>query len=1133
MTTKPHSQPNDIYLSNSTALSLYLSQKNNTAPLVVLCNDAKQCSELAANLKYLSSDTPIYQLPDYETLAYDHISPHEDIISARIATLSNLSQLKSGIILITPISAMQLLAPTNYILGHNINISVDDKFNIKDFSSRLIQSGYIKSEQVMHHGEFAVRGNVFDLFPMGTEAPVRIELFDDIIESLRYFDPDTQLSIEKIQQIKILPAKEFPLDENGINLFRQNWRSQFTGNPTQNNIYQAVSQGMQAPGIEYYLPLFFTELNNIFAYLPQNSTVIHSDKFHTILEEQQLLIQERYEQLSHDITRPICKVEQLFLNATQFFTELKQWNTIVFRDYLHKNTQNIGFDKLPTCNFNTDKQSLENLNTLLKNNKAIISTDGWGRLDRIKEKLTSLGFASIDCNDWQECNSNQAKLITTVSPLINGIITDQYSIITENDLYGVIPKQKSKYKTIDPNLVIKDLCELKVGDLVTHLDHGVGKYLGLKYIETANNAAEYLEIEYANNDKVYVPVNQLNKINHYTFKHNNNATLHELGNKKWNSQKSKALKKIQDVAAELLELYSKRKLQKGFAFPKPTIEFEDFRNDFPFQETNDQSTTITQVILDMTSDRPMDRLICGDVGFGKTEIAMQAACLAVLGGKQVVMLTPTTLLCEQHFTNFKNRFAKTPIRIASLSRFKTVKEAKQIIEDCKAGKIDIVIGTHKVLSDELKLPKLGLLIIDEEHAFGVKQKERIKQFRTHVDVLAMTATPLPRTLNLSLAKLRDLSLITTPPARRLAVKTFVREFNKGLIQEAVHRELQRGGQVYFLHNDVASMPAMLHQLEELLPFAKIQVAHGQMPERQLEKVMSDFYQLKFNVLLCSTIIESGIDIPTANTIIINKANNFGIAQLHQLRGRVGRSHHQAYAYLLTQEGQKLKRDAKQRLEALEQLQDLGSGFMLANHDLEIRGAGELLGDEQSGHMHAIGFSLYMDMLDAAIKKLKRREKQEDQTVDLDVTESTTPAQCELPISMLFTKETIPDIGIRLNLYKRLSNCETIEQVNELRHEVMDRFGKLPTETENLFKAAILALQLKAMGIKKIIVGSTYAKIYFGPRPSIDTIKLIQLIQTQSNKYQLEKQTILKFKLQDQTYLELFNEIESVLNLIKC
>jgi transcription-repair coupling factor (superfamily II helicase) len=1123
---------NDILLGNNTALSFYLSTQHQR-PIVLLCDDPKQCTEVYTNLKYLTPDHTIYRLPDYETLAYDHISPHEDIISERIAALSNISQLKSGVILLTPISAMQLLAPTEYLLAKNIDIKLNDEFNISNFATKLTQSGYIRTEQVMQHGEFAIRGNVFDLFPMGNDKPLRIELFDNNIESLRFFDPDSQLSTNKISELKILPAKEFPLDELGINNFRQNWRTNFSGNPTQSNIYQAISQGMQAPGIEYYLPLFFNKLDNIFSYLPANSIILHSDNFHTILDEQYKLIQERYIQLSHDISRPICQVGQIFLNSTQFFTELGKQETVVFRNNMHKHTKNIGFNPLPICNFNTDKKSLDNLYNIINNHKTIITTDGWGRLDRIKTKLTNLGLNSHDCNDWQQCIFSEDKLITTVAPMLSGILTNEFAIITENDLYGIIPKQQSKYKTIDPNLVIKDLCELKIGDLVTHLDHGVGKYLGLKYIETSSHAAEYLELEYANNDKVFVPVNQLNKINHYTFKHNNNYILHELGNKKWDSQKSKALKKIQDVAAELLELYSKRKMQQGFAFRKPTAEFDEFRADFPFQETEDQSTAITQVILDMTSDRPMDRLICGDVGFGKTEIAMQASCLAVLGSKQVIILTPTTLLCEQHYINFKNRFAKMAIRIESISRFKTAKEAKEIIQEAKLGKIDILIGTHKVLNEDLKLPNLGLLIIDEEHAFGVKQKERIKQFRTNVDVLAMTATPLPRTLNLSLAKLRDLSLITTPPARRLAVKTFVREFNDGLIQEAVHRELQRGGQVYFLHNDVASMPAMLHKLEELLPFAKIQIANGQMPERQLEKVMNDFYQQKFNVLLCSTIIESGIDVPTANTIIINKAINFGIAQLHQLRGRVGRSHHQAYAYLLTQEGQKLKQDAKQRLEALEQLQDLGSGFLLANHDLEIRGAGELLGDEQSGHMHAIGFSLYMEMLDAAIKKLKKKARNDAEGTDFSATESTTPAQCELPISMLFTKETIPDIGIRLSLYKRLSNCDAVDKINELRHEVMDRFGKLSVETENLFHAAILALKLKSMGIKKIIVGKSYGKLYFGPKPNIDTMKLIKLIQTQSDKFQLEQQTILKFKLKDESYAALFSEINVVLELIKC
>lgn len=1117
----PKIKPSDTRLNwgnlHGSALSLAIANHamGTKAPILVVTKDLHSAHDLKRELNfYANNGIAILDFPDNETLAYDSFSPHDDLVSERLKALYQIPSLASGIIIAALPSLMQRLAPKDYIQTHSFIIETGHRFNLTNLAKQLSTNGYHSVDQVLQHGEFAIRGSIIDLFPMGSNLPYRIELLDDEVETIRSFDPDSQRSHEKTNEIRLLPAHEYPLTDQSITLFRQQWREKFDVNPNNCPLYNSISAGEHAAGIEYYLPLFFEETMHFFDYLPNNAQIIFTTELKTTLQQFNEAINERYEQMRHDITRPICKPNELYISEQDFFN--------VIKPFLQVHTQSMHLiEKQGNINFNSSAIIDFEINSKLKHpfakikefietydGKLLFTAESLGRQETLLDALKQNDIKITLKTSWDDFLTAGDSINLCVAPIDNGLNINNPNImlITEAQLYGqhVMQRRLRKQSSQDPNTIIRNLIELKPGAAVVHIEYGIGRYKGLDIIKTAGIEAEYLTIEYAAGDKIYVPITNLNLISRYTGRDSDHAPLQRLGNSQWEKNKRKTLEKIRDVAAELLDVYSKRKATPGHAFPPPDENVQKFRHDFTFEETPDQTQAINAVIRDMTSEHSMDRLVCGDVGFGKTEVAMQAAFLAAYNGKQAAILVPTTLLANQHTENFKDRFANWPIKIAELTRMQSKKQQDETIAALKKGSIDIVIGTHKLLNTNIEYKDLGLLVIDEEQRFGVKQKEKVMAMRSHIDILTLTATPIPRTLNMALSGTRDISIIATPPAKRLAIKTFVNETNKQVMREAIYREILRGGQIYFIHNDIASQEATKQKILEIAPQAKIAIAHGQMRERQLEQVMSDFYHQKFNILLCTTIIESGIDVPSANTIIINKADHFGLSQLHQLRGRVGRSHRQAYAYLLVQDKKAITKDAAKRLDAISELEDLGAGFMLANHDLEIRGAGNILGEEQSGNIEAMGFSLYMELLEEAVNAIKSGKKP---SFDLHTQQGP---EIDLHISTLIPESLIHDIGTRLTLYKRLSSCKTNKEIAELKEEMIDRFGLLPEPMQNLLEIASLKLVAGKIGIKKIDVGNEYGYIDFIDKPNIDPLKIIDLVQKFSRQYQLQGSTRLRF-----------------------
>lgn len=1105
--------------------------------LLVITPDALQSNRLARELEFFGAEKwPVYTFPDWEILPYDHFSPHPDIISERMATLYQLPRLSKGILFASISTLMHRLVPQDYLEAYSFVIQRGQKINLENFKLTLEKSGYRFVSQVMAHGEYAVRGSILDVFPMGSDEPYRIDLFDEEVDTLRTFDPETQRTSEIIAEVRLLPAHEFPLTESAITQFRQNWREHFQGNPLKSSLYESISRGEAAVGIEYYLPLFFTQTQTLFDYLPSQSQIITiGDTYHAanrFWEE----INERYEQLRHDITRPILPPTELFQPTDNFFGELKK-----FPQYQLQTTappekaasMNYPSQSPPTFQIDHSvKQPLQPVAVYLMetNKRVLFCAETEGRLEVLTSLLNNISVSPKFYASWSDFLNDISPIGITVAPLEQGLLLEDPTIalITESQLFGpqVMQRRLRKHPERTADAIVRDLTELKIGMPVVHLDHGVGRYLGLQTIQTGEHEAEYLVLEYYDNAKLYVPISSLHLINRYTGASVENAPLHKLGSGQWEKIRRKAREKIRDVAAELLHIYARRAAQVGFSFQAPDEHYAAFAASFAFETTPDQQKTIDSVIDDMTSSRCMDRVVCGDVGFGKTEVAMRAAFLATQSNKQVAVLVPTTLLAEQHWHTFQDRFAKWPIRIEALSRFRTKKEQLKILADVAEGKVDIVIGTHKLLQPAIKFSSLGLLIVDEEHRFGVVQKERIKALRAQVDLLTLTATPIPRTLNMALASIRDLSIIATPPAKRLSVKTFVREYRDALIREAVMRETLRGGQVYFLHNEVESIERVAAELQKLLPEARIGIAHGQMRESKLEHIMADFYHQRFNVLLCTTIIESGIDIPTANTMIIRRADRFGLAQLHQLRGRVGRSHHQAYAYLLTPPPDVLTADAKKRLLAIESLEDLGSGFLLATQDLEIRGAGELLGDEQSGHIQELGFSLYTAMLEETVEALKAGK---DPLLDKPL---QTGTEIDFKIASLIPEDYLPDTQMRLVLYKRIANAKDKNTLDDLKAEMIDRFGLLPIQTQNLFQITTLKLLAEPLGINKLHVNGDKCVLEFSPDPAINMLALITLIQKEPQRYKLNGTEKLHFVVKGETLEEKIKDVGSLLQRLR-
>ncbi|HDR1435698.1 TPA: transcription-repair coupling factor [Pasteurella multocida] len=1079
---------------------------------VVVTADTRSAVRLEKVLAQFSS-LPVTFFPDWETLPYDAFSPHQDIISSRLSALSQLQHCQKGIVILPISTLMQRLCPPTFLHHNLLLVKKGDRLQINKLRLQLESAGYRAVEQVLEHGEYAVRGALLDLFPMGSAVPFRLDFFDDEIDSIRTFDVDTQRTLEEIQAINLLPAHEFPTDEKGIEFFRTQFRETFGEiRRDPEHIYQQVSKGTLISGIEYWQPLFFEQMASLFDYLPKNTLWLDVGD----IQEQGTRFyqdaEQRYESRKVDPMRPLLPPDRLWLRLEEINRILKQYPRISFKlDKVRSSARqkNLAVQPLPTLAIQSQhKEPLQQLRQFSEQfkGKIVFSVESEGRRETLLDLLSPL---KIKPQKLTALSNISEKFNVLISGLENGFIIDKdqpVAVMTETELLGERVQQRSrdKRKSVNPDTLIRNLAELKIGQPVVHLDHGVGRYAGLVTLENGGITAEYLLLNYANESKLYVPVSSLHLISRYVGGADETAPLHKLGSDAWVRARQKAAEKIRDVAAELLDVYAQREAQKGFAFHYDREAFQQFAATFPFEETVDQEMAINAVIADMCQAKAMDRLVCGDVGFGKTEVAMRAAFLAVMNHKQVAVLVPTTLLAQQHFENFKDRFANLPINVEVLSRFKTAKEQKVVLQNLAEGKVDILIGTHKLIQSDVQFKDLGLLVIDEEHRFGVRQKERIKQLRANIDILTLTATPIPRTLNMAMHGIRDLSIISTPPARRLTIKTFVKQSDESVIREAILREILRGGQVYYLHNDVASIENCAEKLRTLVPEARVTIGHGQMRERELERVMSDFYHQRFNVLVCSTIIETGIDVPTANTIIIERADNFGLAQLHQLRGRVGRSHHQAYAYLLTPPIKAMTKDAQKRLEALESLDNLGAGFILATHDLEIRGAGELLGSEQSGQIESIGFSLYMDLLESAVNALKAgREPSLEELTQQQV-------EIDLRLPALLPEDYLGDVNIRLSFYKRIAGAENKPELDELKVELIDRFGRLPEATTSLFRIAELRQLAKKIQIQKIDANAQGGFIEFASNADLDPMKFLQLIQTEPSVYRFDGPTKFRF-----------------------
>jgi len=1037
-------------------------------------------------------------LPDWETLPYDAFSPHQDLVSERLATLHEIQNGQCDVLIVPATTALVRLAPPSFLAAYTFFFQQGEKLDETRLKAQLTLAGYTHVTQVMSPGEYSVRGGLIDLFPMGSALPYRLDLFGDEIETIRTFDADTQRSLYPVRQVRLLPGREFPMDEAARTAFRSRWRERFEGDPSRSVVYKDIGSGIASAGIEYYLPLFFEQTATLFDYLPEAASVALVGDIDGAIKRFWLDTESRHRFLKADRERPILRPDELFLSDEAFFTLAKPYA----RWTISKDGDGEASDlsaPIPNIAVNRriDDPLLKLRAYLLKTGRRVmICAESNGRRETLQQYFNEYGLDTAPVEGFDGFRQSDAALALGVAPLQAGFeLFDQDAgelvFITETELYAGSGRRVGKKKqegVTQVEAMVRDLSELKIGDPVVHVNHGIGRYQGLASMDLGEGETEFLHLEYAKDSKLYVPVSQLHVISRYSGASPEDAPLHALGSGQWEKAKRKAAEQVRDTAAELLNLYARRALRQGHAFAYSAHDYQNFADSFGFEETPDQAEAIANVIKDMTAGKPMDRLVCGDVGFGKTEVALRAAFIAVMGGKQVAILAPTTLLAEQHAQTFADRFADWPVRIAELSRFRTGKEINNAIKGMADGTLDIVIGTHKLLSPDVKFTRLGLVIIDEEHRFGVRQKEALKALRAEVDVLTLTATPIPRTLGMALEGLRDFSIIATAPQKRLAIKTFVRSEDGSVIREACLRELKRGGQIYFLHNEVETIQNRMAMLTELLPEARIGVAHGQMHERDLEKVMRDFVAQRYNILLCTTIIETGIDVATANTIIMHRADKFGLAQLHQLRGRVGRSHHQAYAYLLVHDVQGLTKQAQRRLDAIQQMEELGSGFFLAMHDLEIRGAGEVLGENQSGEMLEIGFQLYSDMLNEAVRSLKAGKEP-----DLAAPLSTT-TEINLHVPALLPADFCGDVHERLSIYKRLANCNEAHKIDDMQEELIDRFGKLPDPVKALIETHRLRIAAKSVGIVKIDAHGEAANLQFMVNPPIDSMRIIALIQ---------------------------------------
>lgn len=1075
------------------ALAIAAEARRGGGPVLVITPDGYSARRLRDDLLLIDAPQAVL-FPDWEVLPYDLYSPHPDLISRRLALMAALPDWQSGIVLAPLTSVMQRLPPVAWVRGQALHLDVGQHLAPDAFRASLQAGGYEGSDQVWQPGHYAVRGAVIDLWPMGAAQPFRLELFDDELESIRTFDAESQRSIERIDRIHLLPGREFPFDEAARQAFRRRFRNRFEIDPRRVPIYREVDEGILSQGLEQYLPLFFDEHATLSDYLPQPYRLIAVGDLVSAAEAFNEQVHARYLQRADNPDRPILAPKERYLTSA----DLQQWLQQAATVTVPASAANeASVWQAPTLNLEGhDEAVVAELKAL--GGRVLLAADSAGRRELIVRSLQTTGLRPKALDTWAAFVSGQDTLAVIDLPVSAGCRLPEadITILSEQELFPTHTRTRRSESRSgpEPEALIKSLSDLQSGALVVHLEHGIGRYLGLEVLSVGDHQAEYLTLEYAEGDKLYVPVGDLHLVSRYTGADPEGVSLHRLGSEQWKKTRRKAAERIRDVAAELLDLHARRAARKGHAF-----DFDDglvarFSGGFEYEETVDQQQAIDAVLADLASAQPMDRVVCGDVGFGKTEVALRAAFAVTDGGRQVAVLAPTTLLAEQHHRLFADRFADWPVTVRALTR--SSGDQSDTLSGLADGKVDIVIGTHRLIQDDVRFANLGLVIVDEEQRFGVRQKERLKRLRAEVDLLTLTATPIPRTLNMAMAGMRDLSIIATPPAQRLAIRTFVGEWEDGLLVDAVNREFQRGGQVYFLHNEVRTMVRMVDQLQRLFPTAIIGMAHGQMPAREMEQVMRSFYARRINLLVASTIIENGIDVPSANTIIINRADRFGLAQLHQLRGRVGRSHHLAYAYLITPPWRSLTSDARKRLEAIQAMEGLGAGFTLASHDLEIRGAGELLGEEQSGQIEAIGFSLYSDMLARAVDALKRG-------VEPDLDEPlAVNASVDLHTAALIPDDYLPDVHQRLVLYKRISQANDEAGLNALEVEMIDRFGLLPIEIKQLFSAARLRLRARALGISHIELGPEGGRIELGPKPNIDVGELLNLIQRQPDRFAL-------------------------------
>jgi len=1080
--------------------------------LVVVCASARELERRAAEIGFYSDGRlPILALLDWEVLPYDRFSPHPDITSERLATLADLRDARHGVLLVAADTLLGRLPPAQYVIGRSFRLARGERLALVPLRTRLVESGYAAVSQVTGPGEFALRGSLLDVFPMGSSHPLRIDLFDDEIEAIRRFDPDTQRSLDALESVRLLPARETPLDPDAVRAFRRRYRTRFEGDPTRSEIYRGVSEGIAPPGIEFYLPLFHDTTATLTDYLPPGALLATGAGLEADLERAWQEIEARHEAHRHDIERPLLAPAELYVPPNELLAQLDALPRITIDPFKAEigGESDPGVRNFPTAapremrlDVRAD-QPLAPLDAFMAGyqGRVLIAADSAGRREVLVEMLRGHHTPVTPVDGWGAFVRGEARFALTVAPEIDGLtlIDPPIALLAESQLFGARARQERRRRRAasDPQAILRDLRDLSPGAPVVHEEYGVGRYVGLTAMDVADQPGEFLVLEYQDGDRVYVPVHSLHLVSRYTGSTPETAPLHKLGTDQWARARKKAAAQVRDVAAELLDLYARRQARRGLALPLRELEYQSFANAFPFEETPEQADAIAKVIEDLASDRPMDRIVCGDVGFGKTEVAMRAAFVAVQAGKQVVVLVPTTLLAEQHVANFRDRFADWPVRIEGLSRFRSAKESNAVIDGLAAGTVDIVVATHRLLHANVRLKDLGLIIIDEEHRFGVRDKERLKTLRAEVHVLTLTATPIPRTLNMAIGGLRDLSLITTPPAERLAIKTFVTEWQDTALREAILRELRRGGQVYFVHNEVRDIDKIAASIAQLVPEADVRIGHGQMRERDLEQLMVDFYHRRFNVLVCTTIIESGIDVPTANTIIIDRADRMGLAQLHQLRGRVGRSHHRAYAYLLAPPRKALSQDAARRLEAIESMEELGAGFVLATHDLEIRGAGELLGESQSGELTEVGLSLFLDMLEHAVKALREgREPQLDRPLG-------APTEIELRLPALLPESYVGDVHVRLALYKRIAAAADEPAIDDLTAELVDRFGPLPGPAIALLRLARLKLAARALGVRKLDLGPQGGYVLFEEENAVDPRAVIRLVQDRSREYRLD------------------------------